>query len=154
MPKIDAAATARRYKLDKEKLAFADLLAVGWTAKDAWATVIRQGLQWPASALKSAIETLEQNENVQQRVSDVKEFLGGTHSKSGKNDKGAELSGSDISKESMLKELIAAKKDLIPGSNEWRDINKMIIDVTRMKQDDVRDEDTTVHFYLPAKDER
>ena len=35
------------------------------------------------------------------------------------------------------------------GSKEWLDTNKMIADITRMKQEEVKTEDNTVHYFIP-----
>ena len=55
-----------------------------------------------------------------------------------------------MSKETMLYKLQTAKSLKPKDSKEWIDINEMIIDVTRMKQDDVQTENNTIHHYLPV----
>ena len=55
-----------------------------------------------------------------------------------------------MSKETMLYKLQTAKSLKSKDSKEWIDINEMIIDVTRMKQDDVQTENNTIHHYLPV----
>ena len=37
----------------------------------------------------------------------------------------------------------------VVGSTEWIQTKKLIIDVTRMKNEEVKKEDNTVHHYLP-----
>lgn len=57
----------------------------------------------------------------------------------------------ELSKEAQLKELLAAKSLHPVGSKEWLDIKKMIADISRVKQDDIQDEDDLVHFYVPIQ---
>lgn len=58
---------------------------------------------------------------------------------------------SELSKENQLRKLIAARKkyDGKEGCKEWIDLTKMIADITQIKKDEIKEEDTTVHFYLP-----
>ncbi len=57
----------------------------------------------------------------------------------------------ELSKEAQLKELLAAKTLHPVGSKEWLDIKRMIADISRVKQDDIQDEDEVVHFYVPIQ---
>ena len=57
----------------------------------------------------------------------------------------------ELSKEAQLKELLVAKQKHPVGSKEWLDIKKMIADISRVKQDDIQDEDEVVHFYVPIQ---
>lgn len=56
-----------------------------------------------------------------------------------------------LSKETQLKELLVAKNTYTVGSKEWLDVKKMIADLTRIKQDDIQDDDDVVHFYVPIQ---
>ena len=57
----------------------------------------------------------------------------------------------ELSKEAQLKELLSAKALHPVGSKEWLDIKKMIADISRVKQDDIQDEEDVVHFYVPIQ---
>lgn len=57
----------------------------------------------------------------------------------------------ELSKEAQLKELLTAKALHPVGSKEWLDIKKMIADISRVKQDDIQDEEDIVHFYVPIQ---
>jgi hypothetical protein len=57
----------------------------------------------------------------------------------------------ELSKEAQLKELLTAKQLHPVGSKEWLDIKKMIADISRVKQDDIQDEEDVVHFYVPLQ---
>ena len=67
------------------------------------------------------------------------------------SDVSEEFDISDVSKEQTLRELAIAKRKTTPGSKEWLEINKQIIEVTQMKKDEVKDEENTIHYYLPKK---
>lgn len=58
---------------------------------------------------------------------------------------------SELSKENQLRKLIAARKkyDGKEGCKGWIDLTKMIADITQIKKDEIKEEDATVHFYLP-----
>jgi hypothetical protein len=57
----------------------------------------------------------------------------------------------ELSKEAQLKELLTAKQLHPVGSKEWLDIKKMIADISRVKQDDIQDDEDIVHFYVPIQ---
>lgn len=57
----------------------------------------------------------------------------------------------ELSKDNQLKELLIAKNQHPVGSKEWLDIKKLIADLSRIKQDDIQEEDDVVHFYVPLQ---
>lgn len=57
----------------------------------------------------------------------------------------------ELSKEMQLKELLVAKQKFAVGSKEWLDVKKMIAEITRVKQDEMKDEEDVVHFYVPIQ---
>ena len=143
---------ARQLKLKPEELGFAELVAVGWEPEDAWNCAIRQGATWNRPARKAAIEELLAKEGVQQRISDTKSVLSKSQIESIKNaseeDRKALLDLA-TSKEEMLMSLQESLTKQVVGSTEWIQTKKLIIDVTRMKNEEVKKEDNTVHHYLP-----
>lgn len=58
---------------------------------------------------------------------------------------------SELSKENQLKELLIAKSKHPVGSKEWLDIKKLIAEISRVKQDEIKEEDELVHFYVPIQ---
>jgi len=141
----------------KEK-AFADLLALGWKDKDAYLI----------SGLYNPVYNLEINkQNMNALLSADKDFMDYLTSASRKikrrqkeSEKEDDISvdsiseediASELSKENQLRKLIAARKkyDGKEGCKEWIDLTKMIADITQIKKDEIKEEDTTVHFYLP-----
>jgi hypothetical protein len=57
----------------------------------------------------------------------------------------------ELSKEVQLKELLIAKGKHPVGSKEWLDIKKLIADLSKVKQDEIKEEDDVVHFYVPIQ---
>lgn len=144
---------ARAAKLSAEELAFADLIATGWPQEDAWAVAIRKGVTWKKSALKEDIEKLFLSPAVQERIEATKSVLTtrqkeavANATKSQRND----VITRAMSKENMLFNLQTALDSMKVGTKEWIDTSKMIVDVTRMKQDEVKQDDETVHYFLPV----
>ena len=143
---------ARQYKLKPEELGFADLVAVGWEPEDAWACAIRQGATWNKPARKAALEELMKNEGVAARIDDTRSVLRKNQIDSIKNaadeDRKALLDAA-TSKEQMLIDLQDSLSKQVVGSTEWIQTKKLIVDVTRMKNEEVKKEDNTIHHFLP-----
>ena len=143
---------AKQFKLSPEELAFADLVAVGWSQEDAWAVAVRKGVTWTKAARKEAVAQLAESTAVKERIDTVKAVLKKSQIEAVKNLKDSErqvLISAATSKEQMLFDLQEALSTMTRGSKEWLDTKKLIIDVTRMKQDEVKDENNTIHYYLP-----
>lgn len=145
---------AKQYKLKSQELAFADLCAVGWEPEDAWNTAIREGMTWNKTSRKEAIAQLFNSPYVQERINDVKAVLRKEQIESVKNTSSKErkdIISQAMSKENMIYDLQTALMNMQQGSKEWLDTKKLLVEVTRMKQDEVKDEESTVHYYLPVR---
>ena len=144
---------AKQHKLTPEEMAFADLLATGWNTDDAWNVAIRKGISWTKSARQQAAKELAAKQAVKERIEKVKSVLRSSQveavRKATNNDR-QDLVSQAMSKEQMLFDLQMALVGKDPGSSEWIKIKQLIVDVTRMKQDEVKDENTTIHHYLPV----
>lgn len=143
---------AREYKLKPEEMGFADLVAVGWEPADAWACAIRQGATWNATARKAAIEALMKSEGVMKRIDDVRSTINKQQIEAIRNateEERKQLLELATSKEQMLIDLQQALTKQTPGSKEWLDTKKLIVDVTRMKNDEVKEEAQMTHYHLP-----
>lgn len=144
----------KSYKLTAEQMAFADLIAVGWEPTDAYIVSFHKGSTWVKAALKKEVDKLLVNDGVKSRVDETRSVLSKRQKEAIQNATSKETEKvveTAMSKEAMLYDLQKAKLDKPIGSKEWIDINKMIIDVTRMKQDDIQTENTTIHHYLPVR---
>lgn len=145
--------TCKVLKLSAEALAFADLCSLGWEPSDAYIVAFRKGATWIKKALKDEVEKLLQSEAIQSRIAENKSVLSERQKEAIKQTSKKERNtvvDTAMSKEQMLYDLQLAKANLTPGTKEWIDINKLIVDVTRMKQDEVVGEESTIHHYLPV----
>lgn len=145
---------ARNYKLTPEQLAFADLVTQGWPEEDAWAVAIRTGATtWNRNALKAEVDKLMASEPVQQRIAENKEVLRRSQIEKiqqDMKDNADELLELATNKEKKLIELQSLLKGLKPGSTEYNKVNDQIINISRMKQNEVKTDDKTIHYYLPV----
>lgn len=144
--------TARSYKLTPEQMAFADLVTQGWPEEDAWAMTIRTGATWNRAALKDEVARLLATDAIQQRIADNKETI--RQSQIDKIQKDIQdnseiLLEKATNKEKKLIELQRILEDLKPGSTEYNKVNDQIINISRMKQNEVKTDDNTIHYYLP-----
>lgn len=122
---------------------YATLRATGWSVSDAWnIAFMNKGANWTKAALKEEQSKLEGLQSVQKCIKDLS---GGSE----KEELTPEELAEATSKEQILADLVLARKKMKSGSKEWQDTTKMIADYTRIKQDDLQVEDTTVHKYLP-----
>ena len=143
----------KNYKLTPEALAFADLCAVGWEPADAYIIAFRKGSTWVKKALKEEVEKMLQAQPIQDRMAETKHVLSERQKEAVKQTAKKERNqvvDTAMSKEQMLYDLQTAKLNMTVGSKEWLDTNKLIVDVTRMKQDEVQQEDNTIIYHLPA----
>ena len=148
----------RKLGISAKEKAFADLLALGWKDKDAYLI----------SGLYNPVYNLEMNKkNMNALLSQDKDFMDyltfinkRVNRRQKESEKEEELLvesvsdediASELSKENQLRKLIAARKkyDGKEGCKEWIDLTKMIADITQIKKDEIKEEDTTTHFYLP-----
>lgn len=139
--------------------AFCDLILSGWEKEDAYAF---SGLWNPTYSTLMNIQDmnhlLKEDAGVVEYIeSKVKEqeALKKKAKKAIEQAEKQELSeidmATELSKEAQLKELLSAKALHPVGSKEWLDIKKMIADISRVKQDDIQDEEDVVHFYVPIQ---
>ncbi len=144
---------ARSFKLTPEQMAFADLVTQGWPEEDAWAMTIRTGATWNRAALKDEVAKLLATEAVQQRIAENKEVLRQSQIDKiheGIRDHADELLEKATNKEKKLIELQQILENLKPGSTEYNKVNDQIINISRMKQNEVKTDDNTIHYYLPV----
>lgn len=144
---------AKSLKLTTQQLAFADLCSLGWEHTDAFIVAFHKGATWIKKALKDEVDKLYNSEPVQNRIAENRNVLSERQKEAVKQTAKKDLNAiinTAMSKEQMLYDLQTAKMSMPVGSKEWLDTNKLIVDVTRMKQDEIKDESNTVHHYLPV----
>lgn len=148
----------RGLKLQPADIAFADLIASGWKIGDAWFVVYKKGATWPAAQLEREQEAKYKTPAIQERIEDTRNFLTKKQLDKEKKKDAEQEEKSDkeilelaMSKKEMIKELYLIRQALKPGSADYLNVNKQIIDVALMKKEEVKTEDNTIHFYLPKK---
>lgn len=143
----------KAHKLSPEGLVFADLCATGWEPADAYIMAFRKGSTWIKKALKDEAQKCLESQPVQDRIAEIRNVLTQKQKEALSNKNKKERNSvvdTAMSKEQMLYDLQVAKQNMTVGSKEWLDTNKLIVDVTRMKQDEVVNEESTIHHFLPV----
>lgn len=123
-----------------EDLVYADLRRAGWNKSDAfYAAYWHIYSDYPMITQKQFLKHVEDDPNIKARINDSDNKLSRT-----------ELTN-ETSKEKVLTDLVLAKRRTREGSKEWIDLTKMIADYTKIKQDDIKMDDTPIRYYLPVK---
>lgn len=133
---------------DARYLCYAAMRAAGVGINDAWnLTFQNAGLTWDKNRLKAEQQKLENLEGVQLFISELKKER---ENKSQIEEISADDLAKATSKEKILSDLLKARNLTKPSSKEWIDITSKIADYARIKQDEIKEEDTTIHYYLPV----
>lgn len=139
---------AKEYGLAKaEYLCYAAMRAAGIGINDAWNMAFQNtGQTWDKSRLKAEQQKLEGLDGVQRYIADIKKVNG--------EGEGDDMSADDLakatSKEKILSDLLKARALTKASSKEWIDITAKIADYARIKQDEIKEEDTTIHYFIPV----
>lgn len=136
----------RKAAIDIQEKIMADLMIMGWRDTNAYIAAYGYNINYTDQYNKEQIEKIVSRP-------EFKKYMDRTRKRISKqnddDDDDLDFDISSISKEETLKDLYLAKKKAPRGSKEWLDIQKQIIEVTQMKKDEVKDEDNTIHYYLP-----
>lgn len=140
---------------------FCDLIVAGWSKEDAYGF---SGLWNPTYStlmnLQDAERLLKENrtviEYIDSRIKDIeaekrKAKKAAVEAEKAKINLEEIDMTTELSKEVQLKELLIAKGKHPVGSKEWLDIKKLIADLSKVKQDEIKEEDDVVHFYVPIQ---
>lgn len=145
---------SKKVGLSVEKLAMADLVAVGWDPVDAWVMCVREGLTWDKDALRREVEKLTEKEEFKSRVDAVKNMLSAAQLEKFASERES-IKKRDIkkktSKDALLQDLLAARENVKPGTLDYAKMTMQIADLTNAKKEETVKEDTTIHFHLPLR---
>lgn len=145
---------AKKVGLSVEKLAMADLVAVGWEPVDAWVMCVREGLTWDKDALRREVEKLCEKDEFKARVDATKSMLSAAQVEKFVNERES-IKKRDIkkktSKDALLQDLLAARENVRPGTLDYAKMTMQIADLTNAKKEETVKEDTTIHYFLPLK---
>lgn len=149
-PKITK--TSKKLRLSVEEVAMSELMAIGWEQTDAYIVTFNKGLSKSESELRRITDEIVANPSFRKHMEDVnlkmrEENIAASKRMTGEDDTFIEQS----SKEYTLRQLVAAREAFQPGSSDWLKINQQIIDVTQMKKDEIKEEDNTIHYFLPLR---
>ena len=144
---------AKKDGMSIQEAAMADLVATGWSARDALLATSDTSMTWGEKFFRSKLESIENEPHFQLRVRATKAGLKKSDLETIEKQKEQEEDDllADTSKEALLKDLVIAKRQAKIGTKEWMDAVTRIADITQAKKDEVKDEDTTVLFYMPLK---
>ena len=136
----------RKSALDMQEKIMADLMAVGWKDQNAYVAAYGFGPQYSDEYHKDQIRRITSRP-------EFARYLERTRKRYAKDSDDASaqeaFDPASVSKEQLLKDLLLARKKVAYGSREWIDMTKQIADITQAKKDEIKEEDTTIHFYLP-----
>lgn len=133
---------------DARYLCYAAMRAAGIGINDAWnLTFLNAGQTWDKSRLKAEQQKLENLEGVQLFIAELEKER---ESKSQTDEISADDLAKATSKEAILSDLLKARKLVKQNSKEWLDMTAKIADYARIKQDEIKEEDTIIHYYLPV----
>ena len=145
---------AKKVGLSPERLAMADLVAVGWSPLDAWVMCVREGLSWDKDALQREAEKLCEKEEFKSRVESTRSMLSSAQVEKFVNERES-IKKKDIkkktSKDALLQDLLAARENVRPGTLDYAKMTMQIADLTNAKKEETVKEDTTIHYFLPLK---
>lgn len=141
---------AKKYGMaDVRYLIYANLRAVGMSIRNSWMVAFNgTGINWDKNTLEREMNRLESHDSVQKRINDIQ---GKLHDENKEEQLSAEELARETSKEKILADLIKSRRKYKEGSKEWTEQTKLIAEYSRIKQDDIQTEDTTVHMFLPAR---
>ena len=139
-----------KLKLDIPHRAMAELMVAGWGAQDAF---IAMGYNKPHLSdeyNKRQLEILTQDENfikyMEQRQKSIKRGILKQYTNEEEEEK-QELKL--LTKEEVLQEALRTAM-LLPQNDPKRvDVLMRFADLAQMKKEEIKEEDTTIHYYLP-----
>lgn len=151
---IKAKRLAKKYGLTVDKLAMADLVAIGWEPVDAWHMCVRTGLTWDKGALEKEANKLVTSVSFQERIAAVRSSLSAAQLEKFVAEREG-IRKKDLkkktSKDSLLQDLLAARENVKPGTLDYAKMTMQIADLTNAKKEETVKEDTTVHYFLPLR---
>lgn len=141
----------KRLQLDPQHRAMADLLILGWNARDAYLAMNLYNASFSDEYHLSKIEEITGNDAfklyIQKKQRALKRGFKSTVPSSVGSDEEESTEGKYRTKDEILNGLIEELPNL--RGKDKADVLMKIADLQRMKQDEVVNEDNTVHFYVP-----
>lgn len=141
-----------KIKLDYKSRAMAELMLAGWNAQDAFIVLDLNKPHLADDYNKRQIESITLDDNfikyMESRQKAIKKgILKSSMQKDDEDDD--EVNIDLLDKESVLKEMIKSAMSLPVNDINRINILQKYSELQQMKKDEVKEEDTTVHYYLP-----
>lgn len=131
---------AKKYKLTVEEYYFIKLYASGENVDDAWNATVERGLSWTKAARKEEIDKILDSEGAHMLMYE----LGNENKDSIDGNSSIDYTDKDQILEEMTRQARSATSPKDKAS-----ILAKIADLQMMKHDEVKTEDSTIHYYLP-----
>ena len=141
----------RKSALDIQEKIMADLMAIGWKDQNAYVAAYGYGVNYSDAYHKEQIEKITSRPEFSRYLERTRKRYARQSDEASSEE---EFDPSCVSKEQLLKDLVLARKKVSYGSKEWIDMTKQIADITQAKKDELKEEDTTIHYYLPLTCDR
>lgn len=141
-----------KLKLDPQTRAMAELMVQGWSAQDAFVSMGFNKPHLSDDYNKKQIESITCDENfIKYMESRQRSIKRGILKQSVKDmeEEDDEIRIDLLDKESVLKEMIKSAMSLPVNDINRINILQKYSELQQMKKDEVKEEDTTVHYYLP-----
>lgn len=137
-------AELKKYGLTIQQMVYGTLVRAGWNKADAYMSAFGESVTVSKEWVAEQVSSLDKDDNVN---SFINEEINGK--KAAKKEEKDLLQS--LTKEETLLELARARNACTVGSKEWLDINKQIIEVNQLKKEELKTEDTTIHYFLPLQ---
>jgi hypothetical protein len=145
---------AKREGLEWDVYVMANLVAIGFTERDAYCAVINKDSTSPEHYDIAKLRTITKDPAYADTVGRLaKKFTKRQSNENSDDDESSIIGGLDtddlVDKDAVARELLRMAKSLPLKSKERADIMMKYADLLQMKKDEVKDEEHLVHFYLP-----
>lgn len=136
----------RRESIEVQERVMADLMAIGYKSADAYVAAFGYQVNLSDDYLKGEMERIISKQNFNKYFNKSQHRIEKRMDKlQAEEEEKIEL----IDKDQVLKEILASAYKLPKNDPKRTEILMKYADLQQMKKDEVKDEDTTVHYYLP-----
>lgn len=135
----------RREAIEVQERVMADLMAIGYKSADAYVAAFGYQVNLSDDYLKGEMERIISKQNFNKYFNKSQHRIEKRMDKLHEEEEKIEL----IDKDQVLKEILALAYKLPKNDPKRIEMLMKYADLQQMKKDEVKDEDTTVHYYLP-----
>lgn len=136
---------SKKFDISPKEMALCELVLSGWNSKDGYILLFSPAGNAPLAYVNEQIKRIIERPQFQAYFEYKQQELQKQDEKNIEYDPNIEL----LEKEHVLKELLGIANSMPPGSKEKADVLMKYATLQQMQKDEVSEEDTTVHYYLP-----